>query len=75
MVLSVKFFEGSNVAECPTFEIKLLTFTAQNLSICYAISHISLEGEFSSEESYVLVLGHCSSFTFKNSINVTFFFI
>ena len=23
MVLSVKFFEGSNVAECPTFEIKL----------------------------------------------------
>ena len=75
MVLSVKFFEGSNVAECPTFEIKLLTFTAQNLSICYAISHISLEGEFSSEESYVLVLGHCLSFTFKNSINVTFFFI
>ena len=25
MVLSVKFFEGSNVAECPTFEIKLFT--------------------------------------------------
>ena len=73
--LSVKFFEGSNVAECTTFEIKLFTFTAHNLSICYVIFHISLEGEFSSEESYVLVLGHSSSFTFKNSINVTFFFI
>ena len=45
MVLSVKFFKGSNnVAECPTFEIKLITFTAHNLSICYVISHISLEG-------------------------------
>ena len=45
MVLSVKFFEGSSVAECPTFEIKL--------SNCYVNSHISLEGEFSSEESDV----------------------
>ena len=27
MVLSVKFFEGSNVAECPTFEVKLFTLT------------------------------------------------
>ena len=25
MVLFVKFFEGSNIAECPTFEIKLFT--------------------------------------------------
>ena len=73
--ISVKFFEGSNVAECTTFKIKLFTFTAHNLSICYVIFHISLEGEFSSKESYVLVLGHSSSFTFKNSINVTFFFI
>ena len=75
MVLSVKFFDGSNLPECPTFEIKLFTLTVHNMSICYVISHISLEGEFSSEESYVLVLGHSSSFTFKNSLNVTFFFI
>ena len=27
MALSFKFFEGSNVAECPTFEIKLFTLT------------------------------------------------
>ena len=40
----VKFFEGSNVAECPTFEIKLFTLTVHNLSICYVISHISSEG-------------------------------
>ena len=46
------------------------------MSICfmYVISHISVEGESSSEESDVLVLGHSSSFTFKNSMNVTFFF-
>ena len=75
MVLSVKFFKGSNVAECPTFEIKLFTLTVHNLSFCYVISHISLEGEFSLEEYGVIVLGHSSSFTFKNSINVTFFFI
>ena len=75
MVLSVKFFEGSNVAECPTFEIKLFTLTVHNMSICYVNSHISLEGEFGSEESDVLVLGHSSSLTFKNSINVKFFFI
>ena len=37
----VKFFEGSNEAECPTFEIKLFTLTVHNLSICYVISHIS----------------------------------
>ena len=72
MVLSVKFFEGSNVAELPTFEIKLFTLTVHNMSICYVISHISFEGEFSSD---VLVLGHTLSFTFINSINVTFFFI
>ena len=53
MVRSVKVFEGSNVAECPTFEIKLSTPTVHNLSICYVNSHISLEGEFSSEESDV----------------------
>ena len=75
MVLSVKFFEGSNVAVCPTFEIKLFTLTVRNLSICYVNSHISLEGEFGSEESDVLVLGHSSSFTFKNSIHANFFFI
>ena len=75
MVLSVKNFESSNVAECPTFEIKLFTLTVHNLSICYVISHISLEGGFSLEESGVIVLGHSSSFTFKNSVNVTFFFI
>ena len=63
MVLSVKFFEGSNVTECPTFEIKLFTVTVHNPSICYLISHISLEGEFGSEESDVLVLVHSSSFT------------
>ena len=74
MVLYVKFFEGSNVAECPTFEIKLFTLTVHNLSICYVISHISLEGEFGSEESDILVLIHSSSLTFKNSINVTYFF-
>ena len=72
MVLSVKVFEGSNVAECPTFEITLFTLTVNNLSICYVISHISFEGEFVSD---VLVLVHSSSFTFINSINVTFFFI
>ena len=75
MVLSVKFFEGSNVAECPTFEIKLFTLTVHNLSICYVNSHNGLEGEFGSEEPDVLVLGHSSSFNFKNSINVNFFFI
>ena len=75
MVLSDKFYEGSNVAECPTFEIKLFTLTVHNLSICYVNSHISLEGEFGSEESDVSVLGHSSSFTLKNSINVKFFFI
>ena len=53
MVLSVKFFEGSNVAECPTFEIKLFTLTVCNLSIGYVNSHISLDGESSSEESDV----------------------
>ena len=73
MVLSVKFFEGSNVAEYPTFKINLFTLTVHNLSICYVISHISSEGEFGSEESDVLVLGHSSSFTFKNSINVKIF--
>ena len=41
MVLSVKFFEGSNVAECPTFEIKLVTLTVHNMFICYVISHIN----------------------------------
>ena len=51
MVLS-----GSNVAECPTFEIKLFTLTVHNLSICYVISHISVEGEFSLEKSGVIVL-------------------
>ena len=74
MVRSVKFFEGSNVAECPTFEIKLFTLTVHHLSICYVISHISLEGEFDSDESDVLVLVHSSSFTCKNRINVTYFF-
>ena len=71
----LSFFAGSDAAECPTFEIKLFTLTVHNLSICYVISHISLEGEFGPEESDVLVLGHSSSFTFKNSINVKFFFI
>ena len=33
MVLSVKFFDGSNVPECPTFEIKLFTLTVHNLSV------------------------------------------
>ena len=75
VVPSVKFFEGSNVDQCPTFEIKLFTLTVHNLSICYVISHISLEGEFSSDESDVLVLGHSLSLTCKKSINVTFFFI
>ena len=41
MVLSVQFFEGSNVAECLTFEINLFTLTVHNMFICYAVSHIS----------------------------------
>ena len=53
MVLSVKFFEGSKVAECPTFKIKLFTLSVHNLSMCYVISHISYEGVFSLEESGV----------------------
>ena len=68
----VLWFECSNAAECPTFEIKLFTLTVHNLSIFYVISHISFEGEFGSG---VLVPGHFSSFTFINSINVTLFFI
>ena len=72
MVLSVKLFESSNVTECPTFEIKLFTLTVHKMPICYVISHISFEGEFSSDVS---VLGHTLSFTLIKSINVTFFFI
>ena len=75
MVFSVKFFEGSNVAECPTFEIKFFTLTEHNLSICNVISHISLEGAFGSEVSDVSI----SSWTFlmfyfqKTAyVNVTF---
>ena len=49
MVLSVKYFEGSNVAECSTLEIKLFTLTVHNLCISYVISHISFEGEFGSD--------------------------
>ena len=51
----LSFFDGSNIAECPSFEIKLFILTVHNLSICYIISHISVEGESSSEESDVLV--------------------
>ena len=40
MVLSVKFFKGSNVAGNPTFEIELSTLTVHNLAPCYVISHI-----------------------------------
>ena len=75
MVLSVKFFEGSNVAKCPTFEIKLFTLTVHNLSICYIISHISKEGEFSLEESGVIFQGHSSSFTLKKKQHKCHFFL
>ena len=57
-LLSVKFYEGSNVAECPSFKIELFILTVHDLSICYVISHINEEGESSSDESDVIVLGH-----------------
>ena len=41
VILSLNNFEGSYVAECPTFKIKLFTLTVHNLSICYVISRIS----------------------------------
>ena len=44
MVLSVKFFEGSNIAECPSFEIKLFTLTVHNMSICYVIPILVKKG-------------------------------